>query len=69
MCDVLDDVGEQGFEPVEKGFAAGVSYAEPDDDRSGFALAQPMGKVFILGDDDGVVLEGIVPDGGVVGVV
>ncbi len=65
---MLDDLRQQWLEPLEQGFAAGVADAQPDDDGGGHGLAEAVREVFVLGNDNGLLLKGVEPDGGVVGV-
>lgn len=58
---------QQRLEPLEQGTATGVADAKPENGWSGTAL-QPVRKVLVLGDEDGLVFHGIAPDRGIVGV-
>ena len=65
---MLDDLREQRLEPLDQRFAAGVAEAQPDDAGSLEALAEPMRKILVLGDDDGLVEKGIGPNRRVLGI-
>lgn len=63
LLDVLDDLRKQRLEPLEQGLAAGVADAQPDDNRSLEALAEAVRELLVFGDDDGLMLEGVAPEG------
>jgi hypothetical protein len=62
------DLGQERLEPLQQGAPTRVANPQPQDDRSGASLPEAMGKVFVLGDKDGLILEGTSPDRGIVGI-
>ena len=68
MLDQFYDLREQWFEPLEHGLAAGVADAQPDDDGGGQVLAEAVREVFVFGDDNGMMQEGVAPDLRVIGI-
>ena len=60
------DLREQGLEPFKQGATAGVTDAQPKDDRTSLALAHTVWKILIFGNDDGLMRDGVSPDLGIV---
>lgn len=58
---------EERLEPFKQSATAGIADTEPNDDRTGLALAHAVGKILVFGDDDGLVREGMIPDGRIIG--
>jgi len=61
------NLGEERLEPCKQGATTGVADAQPNDDRIGRALAHAVWGILVLGKDDGLMCEGIIPDGGIIG--
>lgn len=60
--DEFDDPIDQRFEPVQKGLAPGISDSHPDDGWWAAAEQEHVTEVFVFGDEDGAVFEGVVPE-------
>jgi hypothetical protein len=65
---MLNDLREQSFKPPEQGLSAGVADAQPDDHRCRLAAVETLRESLVLGDNDGPMLEGVVPNHRVLGI-
>jgi hypothetical protein len=61
------DLREQRLEPLQQGTAAGIADPQPNDDRAGFGLAHALWKILVFGDNDGLMSDGVSPDGRIPG--
>ena len=65
VTDLRDDLIDQRLEPCQQRGATSVADTDPHDGRCVSAHREHVGEVLILGHDDGLVVEGIAPEGAI----
>ena len=68
-CEFLLDLGPARFHGADQGWLAAVADPQPDHRRRFGAQLRQVGKILVLGNDDAAVLERVVPDHRVIGLV
>src|ERR1051326_4673011 len=67
LLDPGDNLGKLWTKPEPQRPVGGIADAQPNDHRTIWTLTHAISKIFVFGDDHGLVFQGIAPDGLVLG--